>query len=63
VYNIGSGINISIKEVADLLSNDQVFIDLREGEMHTTLANIEKVNQAFGWRPEIDVNEWIRGVE
>jgi len=63
VYNIGSGINISIKEVADLLSNDQVFIDLREGEMHTTLANIEKVNQAFGWRPEINVNEWIRGVE
>ena len=62
VYNIGSGSNISIKEIADSLSDNQVFIDSRVGEMHTTLANIDKVKNKLGWYPTINVIDWIKNL-
>ena len=62
VYNIGSGSNISIKEIADSLSDNQVFIDSRVGEMHTTLANIDKVKNKLGWYPTINVIDWIKSL-
>ena len=43
VFNIGSGKNYSIKDIADVISDNQVFIPKRSGEMETTLADITKV--------------------
>jgi UDP-glucose 4-epimerase len=60
VFNIGSGKNYSIKDIADVISDNQVFIPKRSGEMETTLANITKVESVMGWKPEIDVLEWIK---
>ena len=60
VFNVGSSNSISIQEIADLISNDQVYIPKREGEMETTFANIDKVKEVLGWTPKIDVSDWIR---
>ena len=60
VFNIGSGKNYSIKDIADIISDNQVFIQKRSGEMETTLADITKVESVMGWKPEIDVLEWIK---
>ena len=60
VFNIGSGKNYSIKDIADVISDNQVFISKRDGEMETTLADITKVESVMGWKPEIDVLEWIK---
>ena len=60
VFNVGSGKNYSIKEIADSISNNQVNIAERSGEMHTTLADITKIGNVIGWKPEVDVMEWIR---
>ena len=60
VFNIGSGKNYSIKDIADVISDNQVFIPKRRGEMETTLADITKVESVMGWKPEIDVLEWIK---
>ena len=60
VYNIGSGENISILEIAQIMSNDYVHIPPREGEARTTLANIDKARTTFGWKPKIKVEEWIQ---
>jgi|TARA_Y100000052_G_C2935213_1_gene76978 UDP-glucose 4-epimerase len=60
VFNIGSGKNYSIKDIADVISDNQVFIPKRSGEMETTLADITKVESVMGWKPEIDVLEWIK---
>jgi UDP-glucose 4-epimerase len=60
VFNIGSGKNYSIKDIADVISDNQVFIPKRNGEMETTLADITKVESVMGWKPEIDVLEWIK---
>ena len=61
VFNVGSGKNYSIKQIADAISSDQVCIPKRDGEMETTLADISKIGSVIGWQPEIDVLEWING--
>jgi len=59
VFNVGSGKNYSIKEIANAISNFHTHIPKREGEMETTLANIDKIKSVIGWVPEVDVLEWI----
>ena len=61
VYNVGSGINYSVQEIADAISDNQTYIPKRDGEMETTWSNIDKVNKVIGWKPEVDVLEWIKG--
>jgi len=60
VLNVGSGINYSVQEIADAISDNQTYIPKREGEMETTWSNIDKVNKVIGWKPEVDVLEWIK---
>ena len=60
VFNVGSGKNYAIKEIADLISDKQEFLPKRSGEMETTLANIDKISSVIGWKPEVDVLEWIK---
>ncbi len=61
LFNVGSGKNYSIKQIADVISDNQIFIPKRDGEMETTLADISKIGSVIGWVPEIDVLEWING--
>ena len=63
VFNIGSGKNYSIQEIANAISDNQTYIPERKGEMDTTLSDITKVGQVIGWKPEIDVMEWVNGQE
>jgi len=58
-YNVGSGENISILEIAKLISNEYVHISPREGEARTTLACIDKAKNVFGWQPKHNVKTWI----
>ena len=60
VFNIGSGINYSVQEIADAISDNQTYIPKREGEMETTWSNIEKASEILDWKPEVDVLEWIK---
>lgn len=60
VFNVGSGKNYSVKEIADAISDNQTFIPKRSGEMDTTIANIDKIGEVIGWKPEVDVIEWIK---
>ena len=60
VFNVGSGVNYSVQQIADAISDNQTYIPKREGEMDTTWSNIEKINQVIGWKPEVDVLEWIK---
>jgi len=61
VFNVGSGVNYSVQEIADAISDNQTYIPKRDGEMETTWSNIDKVNRVIGWKPEVDVLEWIKG--
>ena len=59
VYNVGSGKNYSIQEIANAISDNQVYLPERPGEATTTLANIDRIGEVIGWKPEIDVMDWI----
>lgn len=59
VYNIGNGENISILEIAQMISDNYIHIPPREGEAKTTLANIDKAKNTFGWNPKLNVKQWI----
>ena len=61
VFNVGSGKNYSVQQIADSISDNQTYIAERSGEMDTTLANITKIGEVMGWKPEIDVIDWIYG--
>ena len=60
VYNVGSGKNYSVNEIASFISNDTINIPPRIGEARNSLANIDKIKKTFAWKPEVDVEEWIK---
>ena len=61
VYNVGSGINYSVNEIAAMISDNTTNIPARPGECRVTLANCDKIYDAFGWKPQIKLDEWING--
>jgi len=60
VYNVGSGKNYSVNDIASFISNDTINIPPRVGEARNSLANIDKIYKTFAWKPQIDVEEWIK---
>lgn len=59
VFNVGTGKNYSVKEIANAISDIHTHIPEREGEMKITLANVDKIEKYLGWKPEVDVMNWI----
>ena len=59
VYNVGSGSNHSVNEIAKMISNDTIHIPPRVGESRITLANIQKIKKTFGWEPQVNVEDWV----
>lgn len=60
VYNVGNGINYSINEIAEMICHPTVNIPPRLGEARISLANNQKLCKTFGWKPTINVKDWIR---
>ena len=60
VYNVGSGKNYSVNEIASFISDDTINIPPRIGEARNSLANIDKIRKTFAWKPEVDVKTWIK---
>jgi len=59
VYNIGTGINYSINEIAAMMGGETVNIPPRLGESRVTLANSSKANRHLGWIPRVRLEDWI----
>lgn len=61
VFNIGSGKNYSVNEVADLVSKEHPKIHTAEQiEAKETLADITKAKEILGWEPETTVEQWLQ---
>jgi len=59
VLNIGSGKNISIKELADKISVNQIHIADRDGEADHTLACIDTAIDYLRWEPKTFIDDWL----
>jgi nucleoside-diphosphate-sugar epimerase len=61
-FNLGSGINFSIKEVAEMFKHPIQYIPDRPGEAQITLADIELTKDALGWEPIMSLKDYINSV-
>ncbi len=59
IFNIGTGKNYSIMEVAKMFSDKVEHIAERRGEAKTTLAHIYDM-QKLGYEPKIDLEDYIK---
>jgi UDP-glucose 4-epimerase len=59
IYNIGTGTNHSVNQIAELMGGETVNISPREGESRITLANSNKAKEHLGWIPQVRLEEWI----
>ena len=59
VYNVGTGTNYSVNEVAAMISDNTTNIPPRPAEARLSLANNKKIYETFGWRPRVKLEEWV----
>jgi nucleoside-diphosphate-sugar epimerase len=57
--NVGSGTSISVRELADMISDRQEFEPRRRGDAEVTLADISRIRELLGWAPKISFPEGI----
>lgn len=60
IYNIGSGKEVSVNLLADLVGGEKVFIPKRPGEPDRSLADITKIKKEFNWAPQTDIKEGVK---
>lgn len=60
IFNVGSGKNISIKNIAKMISQDIEYLPERQGEVKATLADIKKIKSVLDWNPKMNLENWIK---
>jgi UDP-glucose 4-epimerase len=59
IYNVGTGKNYSINEIANFIGDHKIYVDERPAEVRETLADIESTIQDIGWKPKHDLSHII----
>lgn len=61
VFNIGTGFNYSVNQVANMISetNNRINLPARDGEARITLCDWSKANNWLRWQPTIKLEDWI----
>lgn len=67
VFNVGTGTNISVNTVIDILKEfypelEINYEDKPKGYSSETLADIDKIKKLLNWKPTINIEDGIRGL-
>ena len=62
VYNVGTGTNISINELASIISENIVHSESKLGDPLLSLANPIKLKE-LGWNPKMDLMSWLGNIK
>ena len=62
VYNVGSGIETQVIEVAEALGGEIVHIEKRD-EPHRSCADIQLITKNLDWKPETNLLSWIKDIK
>ena len=64
IFELGSGKNYSINEVADMFGVDysKKYLDKRLGEYDVTLADYSEAKDVLDWKPTKDLNDYINSI-
>ena len=60
VFNVGTGINYSVLDIAKMIGGKYKFISERKGEAKETLADISKIRKHLNWAPSIKIEKWLK---
>ena len=60
VFQLGTGKNYSINDLANMFGGDIKYIDKRPGEAWITLANTSDMKNATGWEPTVDLEDYVK---
>jgi UDP-glucose 4-epimerase len=59
IFNLGTGVNYSINDLADMFGGEKIYIPSRPGEAQISLADISQTTQRTGWRPRHSLKDHI----
>lgn len=62
-YQLGSGKDYSILEVAKMFGGEIKYLQPRPGDRKKGLANTEKTKQKLGWYPKMNLKTWINSIK
>lgn len=60
ILNVGTGTNLSVNELADLVGGNKIYVPPRLGEAIETLADISKIKSLLGWEPTVRIENWVK---
>jgi len=60
LFNIGTGTNCNIVELAEAIGGDITFLPPRPAEAMVSLANNEKARELLHWTPVVKLKDWIK---
>ena len=60
VFNLGTGTNHSINELANMFGGKKKYLPPRAGEARETLADISVTTQKTGWQPKFKLEDYIK---
>jgi len=60
IFNVGTGKNYSVQELANMISSNTVMVAPRIGEAYITLADNNKIKEVFGWQPSMRLENYIK---
>jgi UDP-glucose 4-epimerase len=61
-YQLGSGKQYSILEVAQMFGGEIKFIDARPGDRRSGIADVKQTEQMLGWKAKKELKDWITEV-
>lgn len=60
IFNVGTGVNHSVLELAAMISDNTTMIKPRVGEAYITLADNTKIKKVLGWEPTKNIKDYIK---
>ena len=63
IFNVGTGVNHSVLDVANIIGGETEFIPDRPGEARETLADLTKSRELLGYEPSVKLEHWIKSYE
>ena len=60
VFNVASGKETSVNQIAEIIGGDKISIPKRPGEPDRSLADITNISSALNWKPKISIDQGVK---
>lgn len=57
--NVGSGREVSVNRITELLGGEKIYIPKRPGEPDRTMADISKIRSCLQWQPKVPIEQGV----